>query len=123
MEPWLDEFLCVYCEQLFYERTYPEMSRWWWDYRVRYFKPEGSVNSTIYQFDEYRQYVSAVYLRGVMMVHEIRITMGDKAFFAALRDYAEQGRGRVMRWDDFLEILGQHSDKDLSPVLEKFFSP
>ena len=123
MEPWLDESLCVYCEQLFYERTYPEMSRWWWDYRVRYFKPEGSVNSTIYQFDEYRQYVSAVYLRGVMMVHEIRITMGDKAFFAALRDYAEQGRGRVMSWDDFLEILGQYSDKDLSPVLEKFFSP
>jgi hypothetical protein len=123
LEPWLDESLSTYCELLYYQRTNPALATWWWEQRVDYYKPEGWVGTTVYQVYDYQSYVNAVYLRGAKFLRNLRAAMGDKAFFEALREYAEQGQYQIMSGQDFLQIMEQRSKSDLTPVLEEFFQP
>jgi hypothetical protein len=121
LEPWLDEALSTYCELLYYQRTNPELTTWWWDQRVDYWWPEGWVNASVYQVYDYQSYVNAVYLRGATFLSNLRAAIGDKAFFEALREYAEQGRYKIMHGEDLLQIMRQHSKQDLTPTIEEFF--
>lgn len=123
MEPWLDETLCTYCELLYYERTNSGMVPWWWDLRVKGYEPEGWVDATVYDFYDRQLYINATYLRGVTMMRNLRAAMGDQAFFAALREYADSGKGEIMHAADFWAVMDQYSDNDLTPVREKFFKP
>ena len=93
--PWLDEALATYSEYLFLEAHYPQLAPWWWSFRVDTFSPEGYVDSDVYQFASGRDYINAVYLRGVRMLHELRGVLGEDAFFQLLRDYAEAGESIV----------------------------
>ncbi len=93
--PWLDEALATYSEYLFLETHYPQLTSWWWSFRVDIFRPQGYVDSDVYQFSSGREYINAVYLQGVRMLHEIRGILGDDAFFQLLRDYAEAGDSLV----------------------------
>ncbi len=85
--PWLDEALATYSEYLFYETYYADLTSWWWDFRVNAYDPQGGVDSTVYDFAETRPYINAIYLRGARMLHELRETLGDEAFFDLLRRY------------------------------------
>lgn len=125
LEPWLDEALSTYCERLFYERVHPEQAGWWWSYRIERWEPLGRVDSTIYDFSGFRPYVNAVYLRGARFLHELRLLMGDAAFLEFLRDYAENGRGRVVTAADFFGLLAGRVDaENLKPLrLEYFQAP
>ncbi|NMB91045.1 MAG: M1 family metallopeptidase, partial [Chloroflexi bacterium] len=101
LEPWLDEALCTYTEQLYYEKRYPALVDWWWDYRVNTFLPTGYVNSTIYDHKDYRPYVNAVYLRGAQFLRDLRRTVGDEAFFAFLQAYPQRYHGQIASGEDF----------------------
>jgi aminopeptidase N len=120
-EPWLDEALCTYQEHIFFERLYPEALDWWWDYRVNYYQPRGWVNGSIYNPDGYRAYRDAVYLNGAVFLDELRSLIGDEAFFAFLRDYVSQNWKGISTGEQFFEILSQHTDQDIAPILNKFF--
>ena len=95
LNPWLDEALSTYCEYLFIEKHYPADKNWWWTFRVAGYFPQGMVDSTVYEFDTAREYINAVYLRGVQMVHNLRVDIGDDAFFELLRAYLSAGDGRI----------------------------
>jgi hypothetical protein len=95
LAPWLDEALATYSEYIYYEEYYPELKNWWWDFRVGWYNPTGSVDSTVYEFDNVRDYINAVYLRGVQMLHNIREDVGTEAFFRLLADYARAGSGQI----------------------------
>ena len=123
LEPWLDESLSIYCELLFYQRVHPGLVNWWWQFRIDRFDPIGRVDSTIYDHNEFMRYVGAVYMRGVQFLNQLRLLIGDQAFFGTLKDYAQQGKHRIMTGEDFFRILGEHTDKDISPLLEEYFSP
>lgn len=123
MEPWLDEALAVYCELLFYERYHPTLVDWWWDYRIEQFEPEGLISGTIYDYQDYRDYVDAIYLRGAIFLHQLRRLMGNDAFLAFLRDYAEQNRHQQATSQDFFRILEKHNTADLSRLIEEYFVP
>jgi Peptidase family M1 domain len=106
LTPWLDEALATYSELIFYEEYYPDLREWWWQFRVYSYVPDGfvadrAVDSVVYQFDSIRQYINAVYLRGARMLGELRQDVGNEAFFAWLRAYAEAGDGRVINSDIF----------------------
>jgi hypothetical protein len=77
-EPWLDEALSTYSELFFYECHYPALVDWWWHFRVNRFEPTGAVDSTIYDFDHFRPYINTVYLRGALMLHDMRRQAGDE---------------------------------------------
>lgn len=121
-EPWLDEALATYSELLFYEYYYPEWVEWWWQFRVNRFEPTGWVDSTIYEFDRFRQYVNTVYLRGVLLLHEMRRQAGDELFFAFLREYAHRGTQKEqMNSVDFWEIWDETTQIDSQEIRLHYF--
>ncbi len=120
-EPWLDEALATYSELLFYENAHPDDVTWWWEFRVNQWALTGWVDSTIYQLTDFRPYVNAVYLRGVLFLDELRTTIGDEAFFAFLREYAQQGAGRIVTSEKFFWLLADATDKDLNLIVNEYF--
>jgi hypothetical protein len=122
-EPWLDEALATYSEVLFYEVHHPQLVDWWWDFRVAAYEPEGVVNASIYDFNHFRPYINAVYLRGSIFFQALRDEIGDPVFFEALWRYA-QPENESEHWrtaDDFMDTFSQVSDADLTPIFSEFF--
>ena len=95
LNPWLDEALATYSEYLFIEEHYPADKNWWWTFRVAGFFPQGKVDSNVYEFATARAYINAVYLRGVQMLHNLRVDTGDEQFFNLLRRYLAEGDGKI----------------------------
>ena len=91
------------------------------------FFPQGKVDSEVYEFATAREYINAVYLRGVQMLHNLRVDIGDEAFFQLLRAYLAAGDGQIAEptlfWRQLppeqrdltlatrTEYLRQHDDK------------
>ena len=121
LEPWLDEALCTYQERIFYERLHPEALDWWWAYRVNYYQPSGWVNGSIYNPEGYRAYRDAVYLNGAIFLEELRKQISDASFFAFLQDYVVQNTGKIATSTRFFEILSEHTEQDLTALINKFF--
>jgi hypothetical protein len=103
--PWLDEALATYSEYIYYEEFYPELKNWWWDFRVGWYNPQGAVDSTVYEFSNAREYINAVYLRGVQMLHNLREDIGTDEFFNLLAAYSESASGRIATSEMFWELL------------------
>ena len=122
LEPWLDEALATFSEALFYERVYPDLSQWWWDNRIYFHKPEGWVDSTIYNVAGFYPYRSAVYLRGALFLRDVRHLIGDDAFFSFLKDYLQRYRGKIATGNDFFAVLQEHTTADLSCLLRMYFA-
>jgi hypothetical protein len=120
-EPWLDEALSTYSEHIFLESIYPELTDWWWTYRVDSYEPKGWVDTTIYNGGKFRPYVNAVYLRGARFLRDLRARMGDESFFAFLRDYYSQMGGKISTKENFLTILRQHTSADVSDIIAGYF--
>ena len=120
-EPWLDEALATYSELLFYERARPELTDWWWDFRVARFEPQGWVDSRIYEQAAFRPYVDAVYLRGALFLHEVRGAMGDEAFFAFLRDYLAHAAFRLATGADFFAAMDRWGGEELEGIRSRYF--
>jgi aminopeptidase N len=120
-EPWIDEALATYSELLFYENYYPELVEWWWQFRVNYFRPQGYINRSIYDYERFLPYVHGVYLRGALFIQELRDAMGDQAFFSFLADYVAQSANQYISAKDFFTLLTANSQVDLEPILDKYF--
>lgn len=121
-EPWLDESLATYSELLFFETNHPELVEWWWDFRVWSFERSGAVNGSIYDFNEYRPYINAVYLHGAAYLQTVRDHMGDTAFFDFLLTYTQTGQEDFLRDADFFfSLLAQATDIDLTQITSEYF--
>jgi hypothetical protein len=116
--PWLDEALCTYAERLYYERFLPEYVDWWWYYRVNFYQPTGVIDLPVYDYKGYLAYRDAVYLRGALFLEELRKELGDEKFFAALRDYFAENKGKIATPQDFFSAF----DLTEQVVLEKWGS-
>lgn len=123
LEPWLDEALATYSEYLFYEQNYPGVAEAWWGFRVENFAPEGFVDATIYDTDDFQTYANAVYLRGALFLRDLRALIGDEAFFAFLRAYAAQMSGKIATREDFFRLLAAHTQADISDLRQEYFRP
>ncbi|MGA2503919.1 MAG: M1 family metallopeptidase [Anaerolineales bacterium] len=120
MEPWLDEALATYSEELFYEKNLPQISAWW-KFRVESFSPAGWVDTDIYDGVNFRIYANAVYLRGAQFLEALRKKIGDGAFFAFLKDYAIQMSGKRATAEDFFSILGTHTSVNIMDLISSYF--
>jgi hypothetical protein len=121
LEPWLDEALSTYSELLFYEHTYPQDIDWWWDYRINSFKPEGNINSSIYDFKTFRPYVNAVYLRGALFMDDIRHQVGDQQFLELLNGYAYFRAFEIAQSDDFFKVLASITQINVDNLKSSYF--
>lgn len=120
MEPWLDEALATYSENLFYENNYPEITAWL-SFRVYSFSPYGWVDTDIYHGGSFRSYANAVYLQGSLFLNELRGRMGDEVFLAFMKDYAHQMTGKTATADDFFRILGHHTSANIANLITEYF--
>ncbi len=121
LEPWLDEALATYSEYLYIERYYPELSNWWWEYRVDTYKPSGRANLTIYDQDELRPYINSVYLQGASFLHELRSLQGDVTFFLGLRAYAKNFNSQIADEDGFLDFMIPVPTEETKVLMQKYF--
>jgi hypothetical protein len=122
MEPWLDEAMSVYSERIFFEYTNPGIVDWWWQFRVNYFGPSGWVDTDIYNGGAFRDYTDAVYFNGATFLEDLRVRIGDQAFYAFLKDYAGQMSHRRATANDFFTILRQHTKADISDLIAAYFA-
>lgn len=120
-EPWLDEALSTYSEHVFYETNYPDLVNWWWNFRVNSKNPAGAVDLRIYDTGNFHDYVAAVYFQGANFLDDLRLRIGDDAFYAFLRDYYARQRGGIATADDFFAILNLHTSTDYADLLEAYF--
>lgn len=121
LEPWLDESLATYSEYLYIERNTPELTNWWWDYRVAYYKPSGRVNLTIYDQSDLRVYINAVYLQGAVFIDQLRQALGDDAFFSGLQSYASIYNHKLASWDEFIETMVPDPSDATKALLQGYF--
>jgi hypothetical protein len=119
-DPFLDEGLALYSELIFLEAQYPKLVNWWWDFRVRAYGPSGSVDSTIYDFKGLRPYINAVYLRGALMLQEIRTAIGDDAFFVWLQHYRTTQQGKVATLRDLWLAMSGDDYTKIAPIRAKY---
>jgi transcriptional regulator with XRE-family HTH domain len=122
-EPWLDEALATYSSMLYYERRHPELVEWWWEAEVDRYRPLGQIDRPVYAFMDGRTYLNAVYRRGALFIRDIRSRMGDDVFFAFLRDYYESRGKQLSTAEDFFAVLHQHTEVDISSLLEEYLGP
>jgi aminopeptidase N len=120
-QPWLDEALATYSERLYYETLYPELVSWWWTYRIDYYNPQGFVDTPIYDGQGFRPYTNAAYFEGAHFLEDLRVRIGDEAFFAFIQDYLAQSKGRIVTADDFFRILKTHTTTDYSDLVRQYF--
>lgn len=124
LEPWLDESLALYSEELFFESVDPGLRDYWQANRVDFFRPHGEVDTTIYDEINYETYKRSVYFHGAYFLHDLRERIGQYTFRNFLRDYYLQGKGNIFTGADFFRILDQHTELDVSDlVIEYFDSP
>jgi hypothetical protein len=122
LQPWLDESLATYSERIYFENIYPNViTEWWWAYRVDFFNPQGFIDIPIYNGQGAELYRATVYLQGAHFLENLRMRIGDEAFFAFLQDYVIQGRGKIVTANDFFRILKEHTSTDYSDIVRKYF--
>ncbi len=121
LAPWLDEALCTYSEYLYYENVYPQLSSWWWAYRVDFYNPTGPINAPIYDYQGFVPYRDAVYLEGANFFQAMRTEMGDVAFFEFLQQYKRKFEGKISSESEFWRLAEEVSTSDLSQLRSKFF--
>ena len=121
LEPWLDEAMCVYSEQLFYEFNYPGYGNWWWNYRPYHYTPSGWVDSSVYDAGGFQGYINSAYMNGAVFLDELRGRIGDEDFFAFLKDYATRyGRQRATT-QDFVNVLRENTNKNVDDLIRAYF--
>jgi hypothetical protein len=121
LEPWLDESLATYSEEIFYETKYPDLVPWWWSYRINFFEPSGYIDIPVYQGQNDETYKHIVYFNGTHFLRDLRARIGDEAFYAFLKDYFAQEKGQIATRDDFFRILDMHTDIDYSDIVRGYF--
>jgi hypothetical protein len=129
LQPWLDESLCTYMENIFYGQLYSDypprsggsLVDWWWYYRVGFYDPGGLIGGSIYDFQDFRSYRNAIYLNGAKFLDDLRKLIGDEAFFASLREYALKNYDRIATSQDFFTALKVHTDQNLDGLIATYF--
>lgn len=120
-EPWLDEAMATYSEHVFYEDNYPDLLKWWWNFRIYSKGATGWVDSRIYDTKSFQAYVSAVYFNGAEFIQALRDRVGDKVFFEFIRDYFARNNGRIATANDFFAVLDLHTSVDISDLVKTYF--
>jgi hypothetical protein len=67
-------------------------------------------------------YFHTVFYKGTEFLNGLRSTMGDEAFFAALRSYVEANRYGIVTARDLLEHLSRETDAKLRPTYRAYLA-
>ena len=111
---WLNEGFATYAEWLWTEHDGTIATQDWFDFYY-YGTPEDDPFWTIRIGDPGKadMFDLAVYLRGAMTLHELRLKVGDTAFFSILKTWYSSHAGGNATIPEFTALAEQLSGQDL----------
>jgi aminopeptidase N len=111
---WLNEGFATYAEWLWQEHEGDRTTQQSFDRVYSGFNwsvPTGDPGPQ-------RLFGDAVYQRGAMVVHALRRTIGDPAFFALLKSWPAEHRDGTVRTEDFVAAAERAAGRDLGDFFE-----
>ncbi|WNB87443.1 M1 family aminopeptidase [Cellulomonas sp. ATA003] len=114
---WLNEGFASYTEWLWLEHEGLLTAQEGFDLRASIPADSGFWDLPIGDPGPDGLFDGAVYERGAMTLHALRLQVGDDAFFAILRDWASQRPGHVTT-PDFVALAERVSGQDLDAFFE-----
>ncbi len=120
-EPWLDEAMAMFSELLFYERHYPDLTDWWWQFRVDRWNPIGYVDDTIYDYPDSESFIHNMYGPAAHFMFDLRSLMGAVPFRQFLLDYSISNRDSFVSRDDFFAAVQSHTDAEITSLIDRYF--
>lgn len=110
--PWLDEWFTMWSEWYFFEKMYPNDYLWWKDFRMNRRNSQVSsswdINSTIYDFTSYWDYISSTYHKWVYKLEAIRKEIWDDNYFKLLKEYINNSKYKLADWDYFNDLVEKY---------------
>lgn len=125
-EAWLDEGLAEYSTTLFYEfnssygvsrnaRIADALSAY--TLYIDIFGAQGAMSRPLGEFGDSMEYVYSTYVKGSLMLEDVRNLVGDKVFFAALSSYYDKNKFAIATSD---MLIGEF-EKAYGNELNSFF--
>ncbi len=110
---WLKAGFATYAEWLWADHKSGggSFDSFWRDLWTPDYEPPGKPNPEA-PFD------AAVYIRGAMTLHALRVEIGDEAFFGTLREYVSRHAGGNVSTTDFVEVAEDISGSDLHTLFD-----
>jgi hypothetical protein len=118
--PYLDEALATYSELLYYEEFYPDLTEWWWDFRIFTYGTADTVDATVYDYSSWRPYINAVYLGGCLMFQALRDELGDATFITWLAEYANDYREQIAGPREFWGVLSMSNYERVAGIRQQY---
>jgi len=118
---WLNEGFATYASLLWFERAYsPKDAEQ--ELRSMYEVMAGSGGNTIVIGDPGPDdmFDGAVYLRGALTLHALRLRVGDEVFFGVLRTYADRYRHGNAATEDFIALAEEVSGESLDDLFQRW---
>jgi aminopeptidase N len=124
--PWLDEGLAEYSMAMYYEQVFGEAQvntlvnqRWLVPYQMAVENGyDAIVNQPSAAFGW--EYEVIVYEKAALFFNALHDEMGDEAFKAVLRTYADRYRWRIATPEDFLAVAESVSGRDLDALYSRW---
>ena len=119
---WLNEGFATYVEWLWSEQQGSATAQDLFDFYYEIVFPEGDPFWTLPIGDPGPDslFDFAVYARGAMTLHELRLAVGDDAFFEILHRWAVDNAGGNVTTADFVQLSEQVSGQDLDDLFDSW---
>ncbi|MFH8980744.1 M1 family metallopeptidase [Streptomyces varsoviensis] len=111
----LNECFAQYASQLWEEHKGADIDGYFYHDTVEEQKNNPEYwGVKLYDPGKGRELDPALYDKGSLMIHALRRTVGDKAFFATLKQWTHDHRGSNATWPQFEKLAQKVSGKDLT---------
>ena len=126
-DPWLDESFATYLSYLYLDAfagsdvasaTFHQWERAYEQSRLA--EPDLGIDSPLYAFPGSANYSGFVYSGGAVLLHAIRETIGDDAFFDALHSYYDRHLGGIATPRDLIDAFEAACACPLAGLLDTY---
>lgn len=133
-EAWLDEGLTEYATLLFFEEneeygidyseqvgSYLSSYQMFVDIYTDVFgEIDTSMNRPLHAYTSEPEYTYCVYIKGVLMLDDLRSHIGDSAFMLGLKNYYQQNVYKIAKQEQFVLAFQKVSNKNIAKIIQSW---
>ncbi len=83
---------------------------------------DTSMNRPLSSFASEPEYTYCVYIKGVLMLDNLRSYIGDSAFMLGLKNYFNENKFKIAKQHHFIAAFNKASGKDISKLIEPWLN-